>query len=818
MTVTRGTGDPSLIVKNGAILTFTAANWNTWQPVTLAASDDADAANGMATFQIGIPGWMPQVFAATELDDDIGENVALASGGATISGGRVSDAAKMIDGVHNLRSNYGWIAEPGAATLDLKDVLTVSRVRVLNWDGEYRLQSYKIETSLDGTTWSILADASVENRSGWDDWAVKNPLIRYLRLTGLSNAANPHVVFSELEVYGTRPPVLPQPELWRNTANVREAGEGRFYVRMSSAVASNVVVGVSRISGDTNLVVKDGATLVFRPLNWSGWQVVTLGANADDNSGNETATFQVSMPGAAPVVLTATALDDDIGVNMALSSGGAAITGTKANQLMQVIDGVHTSNANYGWTVWTNDPGTITLDLRGTTVVSRIRLLNWDWSYRVHRYKIESSLNGTSWSILADASGADRHGWDDWAVAGQVMRYLRFTGLSNSANQCVAVSELEVYGTRESLPQPELWRNTANVREAGQGRFYVRMSNAVLGNVVVTASRSGGDSTLAVTSGATLTFTPANWNTWQAVTLAATDDANSIDETATFHVATPGATPVELTATALDDDIGENLALASGGATISGGRASDAAKMIDGVHTVRSNYGWIAEPGTVTLDLKAATVSRVRVLNWDGDFRLQSYKIESSLDGTTWSILADASRDNRNGWDDWTVTNSSIRYVRFTGLSNAANPYVIFSELEVYGTRPAAKRSLTPLAKTVSIALPVTVVTSDDGPEHTNGWAAVDGDPETAWVGQRPGGGYIVLGYGSTVTLSSLEVDMAEGSLTNIAYLYSLDAKEWIPLPDDVENNPVELNYLWLVFPDEGVQAVPQVLEIRPKP
>ena len=40
-------------------------------------------------------------------------------------------------------------------------------------------------------------------------------------------------------------------------------------------------------------------------------------------------------------------------------------------------------------------------------------------------------------------------GWDDWAVADQAARYLRFTGLSNSANGSVCIAEWEVYG-----PQP----------------------------------------------------------------------------------------------------------------------------------------------------------------------------------------------------------------------------------------------------------------------------------------------------------------------------------------------------------------------------
>jgi hypothetical protein len=41
---------------------------------------------------------------------------------------------------------------------------------------------------------------------------------------------------------------------------------------------------------------------------------------------------------------------------------------------------------------------------------------------------------------------------------------------------------------------------------------------------------------------------------------------------------------------------------------------------------------------------------------------------------------------------------------------------------------------------------------------------------------------------------------------------------EWQPLPEDMEANPISLNFLWLVFPDDGTEAVPEVIEIRPNP
>ena len=414
-------------------------------------------------------------------------------------------------------------------------------------------------------------------------------------------------------------------------------------------------------------------------------------------------------------------------------------------------------------------------------------------------------------------------------VANESVRYLRFTGLSNSANRYVCIAEWEVYGAAVSLLQVEVSAANVNVREAGEGRFFVRLDREPMGTVSVGVSRLSGDEGLSVKGSATRTFTPANWSTWQAVTLQAAADENADGETATFRLGGSDVQAAYVEATSLDDDIGTNWALASAGSTIAGSWNTSIKPewLIDGVHLSNANYGytyWTNDPaGTMTLDLKAATtVSRIRLLNWDWGYRTHQYRIESSLDGAEWSILVDASAGEHRGWEEWTVADPSVRYLRFTGVSNSANRYVCVAELEVYGERTAGRRSLAPEVAAVDAieeSEPVTVVTSDDvAPDYESGWAAVDGDPDTAWTGRKAGGGYLVVGYEPTLRLKALAVDLGEGSLTSLECLYSLDAQEWSALPEGMETNPVSLNYLWLLFADDGTEAVPEVIEIRPNP
>ena len=828
--ISRSAGDASLTVQDGAQRSFNSANWTNWQAVTLVqAADDGNTDNETATFQVSLAGAADQFLPATALDDDIGENLALASGGSTITASETwYRPEEMIDGVHTSAVNYAWVitttAPPGSITLDLKGTASVSRVRLLNWDWSYRIHRYQIESSVNGVDWSTLVDASGADRQGWDDWTIASQAARYLKFTGLDTSDDMYAVsIPELEVYGSRDlSFLPKPVLLKTNVNVRENGEGRIFVRLDKQPEGNVLVYITRNSGDAGITVLNGATRSFNAANWNSWQAVTL-AEADDlDAASEAATIKVASPGVADQYVAAASLDDDIGTDLALASGGATITGSKASRPAQLIDGIHTVSTNYGYTIWTNVPaGSMTVDLKERYELSRVRLLNWDWVVRVHRYQIEYSENGTSWTTLVDASGEDRSGWDEWILSDEPARYLKFTGLSNSANQCVVISELEVYGTAvpPPLPDPTLSDTAVNVRENGQGRFFLRLPGAPTSGVVFTISRISGSADLTVQGGATRSFTAANWSLWQPVTLAAAVDGNTDGETAVFQISAPGYNDAFVTATALDDDIAENVALASGGATIAYWKGGQAAKLIDGIQTDSANYGWTywnnVPPGTITLDMKAQmTVSRIRVLGWNWVYRLQGYQIEASTDGVAWSTIITAAA-GRHGWDDWTLSDETIRYLRFTGLTNTANSTVCISELEVFGTRPPARRA--PAMGAVAASVPVSVLTSA-GPEDESGWNAVDGDAGTAWVGSQAGGGYLVVEYAPALTLNALEVDLAAGSLTGIEYLYSQDGADWQPLPEDLEAEPVALNFLWLAFPGDGTAAVPNVIEIRPNP
>ena len=108
----------------------------------------------------------------------------------------------------------------------------------------------------------------------------------------------------EWEVYGT-PAILTS----TNAVTVPEGTNATFQVRLNYIPPSPTTVTVSRVSGDTNITVLSGDSLVFNTNNWNINQTVTLGAAKDPDWTNGSAVIRCSAPGIVGNDVTAT--EDD---------------------------------------------------------------------------------------------------------------------------------------------------------------------------------------------------------------------------------------------------------------------------------------------------------------------------------------------------------------------------------------------------------------------------------------------------------------------------------------------------------------------------
>src|SRR5262249_37445464 len=97
---------------------------------------------------------------------------------------------------------------------------------------------------------------------------------------------------------------------------------------------------------------------------------------------------------------------------------------------------------------------------------------------------------------------------------------------------------------------------TLRGNESGSGQFGGRVSAAPASNSTVDGARLSGDTDLTVSGGATLTFTPTNFGTFQNVTISAAEDADTMNGSAVFRASATGLTNADVTANEVDNDSG----------------------------------------------------------------------------------------------------------------------------------------------------------------------------------------------------------------------------------------------------------------------
>lgn len=108
-------------------------------------------------------------------------------------------------------------------------------------------------------------------------------------------------------------------QLSTTNITVGEGGSSDFTVSLSAAPGNNVSVTVSRVSGDGDLSVVSGETLLFTPADWFVSQNVTVRAAEDSDALNGTAVFRVAADGSY-LDVAATEADNDSDFSITPSS------------------------------------------------------------------------------------------------------------------------------------------------------------------------------------------------------------------------------------------------------------------------------------------------------------------------------------------------------------------------------------------------------------------------------------------------------------------------------------------------------------------
>jgi len=330
------------------------------------------------------------------------------------------------------------------------------------------------------------------------------------------------------------------------TASVTEAGStATFTVVLDTQPTSDVVLTV--VSADTDEATVSPTPLTFTNGDWDTPQTVTVTGiddSIDDGDQDTTITIAVdddnsdnAFDGVADQTVTATTTDNDTAA-YTLSTTTASVTEAGSTATFTVVlDTQPTSDVVL--TVVSADTDEATVSPTPLTFTNG----DWDTPQTVTVTGIDDSIDDdnqdTTITIAVDDDNSDN----------------TFDGV---ADQTVTATT-----TDNDTAAYTLSTTTASVTEAGStATFTVVLDTQPLSDVVLTVvSADTGETTV---SPATLTFTTANWDTTQTVTVTGVDDSiddDNQDTTVTIAVdddnsdnAFDGLADQTVTATTTDDD------------------------------------------------------------------------------------------------------------------------------------------------------------------------------------------------------------------------------------------------------------------------
>ena len=490
-----------------ATLTFTPANWSTAKTVTVAAAQDADAANDAASIAHAVV----DASSADEYD-----NVSIAGVAVTVTD---DDTAGVSPPDQSPPDQSPPDQSPTFASRTVddqvytvgEDVGTVSLPSALRGNGRLR---YSLSPDLpEGLRFN--SDRTITGTP-----RAKFPRTRFTYTASDIDGDRVHLRF-HITVNETAGVTVSPTDV-----TVTEGGSATYTVVLDAPPASDVVITVS--SDNTDVTVDtDGATsgnqttLTFSPANWSTAQTVTVAAAQDADAVNDAASIAHAVVDASSadefdLVTVAgvrvTVTDDDTAgatvseTTLTVAEGGSGSYTVRLNA--QPTSDVVISVTRTGSPDVTLDTDTGT---SGNQTTLTFTTANWDTAQTV------------TVSAAQDADAVN----DAAAIAHAVV-----AARSADEYDAATIAGVAVTVTDDDTAGATVSETTLTVTEGGSGSYTVRLNTQPTSDVVISVTRTGSPDV--TVSPATLTFTSSNWGTAQTVTVAAAQDADAVNDAASI--------------------------------------------------------------------------------------------------------------------------------------------------------------------------------------------------------------------------------------------------------------------------------------------
>ena len=301
------------------------------------------------------------------------------------------------------------------------------------------------------------------------------------------------------------------------TLTVAEGGSATYTVVLDPQPSSDVVISVTA-SGNTDVTVLP-ARLTFTSINWSTAQTVTVSAAQDADAVNDAASIAHAVVAAesadeydtATIAgVAVTVADDDAGVTnsestLTVAEGGSA-TYTVALRTRPSADVA---------IIIADDNPDVTADTDAATSGNQDRL----------------TFTPSNWSTPQTVTVAAAHDADAVNDKAQ-LRYTVSSGNASGPYSGLAAAGVAVTVTDDDAASVTVSKTTLTVAEGGDNTYTVLLDAQPTSDVVINVTKSGSSDV--TVSPATLTFTSINWDTAQTVTVAAAQDADAANDTASI--------------------------------------------------------------------------------------------------------------------------------------------------------------------------------------------------------------------------------------------------------------------------------------------
>ena len=595
--VSLASGDSTVAQVMPTTLTFTPTNYNVPQQVTVSAQEDPDLTSEMTTVTVSAAGLTPAMVSVSVTDDD---QQALVFSPSTVMVGEGANASLQVSLQFAPSSPVRVIAtnsNPAALSFFPTAGLTFS-------PGNYNQPQ-------------VLTLSAPQDLNTTDETAT----LTLIAPGAPDGTVNVNVLDDDTQ----RMVVTPL------SVTVAEGGTSQVSVSLAYAPTAPVVVAAA--SSAPGAATVSPATLTFTPTNYATPQTLTVAGVPDNDVTNEAASIALLSAGLPPVNVGVLVTDDDTqgiilssntltvaegstnfftvrlqydpGTNATVTLNSSDLTAasllpasvvfTSSNyQIPQTVsvtgvqdDDVSDESVTISVasviaptsvvSVSVTDDDTQSVVTAASTNVTEGSTTNLNVALRYRPSSVTTLLiTPQDSTLLAVSPSVLTFTPTNYNQVQQVqIRALEDVDVANNTSSIMiagaGMSTVFVTITDDDVQSLMVSPSSVSLLEGGSGTVGVRLSyQPAAATTVVFASQ---DPSAVTVNTSALTFTPANYDAVQTVTLTGVQDTDTVDDTTTLRVSSFGITTVSVPVTVTDDDLlnlqvtPSSLSLQEGGAS-----------------------------------------------------------------------------------------------------------------------------------------------------------------------------------------------------------------------------------------------------------